>query len=304
MDKVIDMSQTKPKQQSTKSQHYVPRFYLRNFANENEQIYVLNPKTQKVFLTSISKVCCQNWLYETEWKHSVPLLGKRVQENQIEHALSQKETTYALLLRSVLSKCQNANENTLICSKNEKQMLREFAANLLLRNPNYLQSIVDWYCEDSWKDNKEIRSYLECLETLQLGDPESVYRHAVKQATLLENTPGGPVHFHIAELEKMNFCFLKSNQGLFVTSSRPFVELTIGERNKVIGAFLPLSSKVALWFFTEKDLYPCRNRVRVINDEIAFFFNRLHFRTDLQETQYILSKSKNSINSLMLENQL
>lgn len=304
MDKVIDMSQAKPKQQSTKSQHYVPRFYLRNFANENEQIYVLNPKTQRDFLTSISKVCCQNWLYETEWKHSVPLLGKRVQENQIENALSKRETIFAPLLRSILSKCQNANENTLICNKSEKQLLREFAVNLLLRSPNYLSAIVDWYCEESWKDNEEIRPYLECFEALQMGDSESVYRHAVKQATLLENIPGSPIHFHIANLEKMNFCFLKSDQGLFVTSSRPFVEIATSEEHQISGAFLPLSPEVALWFFTEKDLHPYRNRVRVINDETAFFFNRLHFRTDLQETQYILSKSKNSINSLMLENQI
>jgi len=58
-------------QQKTKGQHYIPRFYLKQFSKEkNGEYYVwcYNLKSSKVFKANISKVCKENWFYD---KHNV-----------------------------------------------------------------------------------------------------------------------------------------------------------------------------------------------------------------------------------------
>jgi len=47
-----------------KIQHYVPQFILKNFClNENNQIYVFDKKTEKVFTTNIENVAAENGFY-------------------------------------------------------------------------------------------------------------------------------------------------------------------------------------------------------------------------------------------------
>ena len=295
------MSQAKSKQQPIKSQHYVPRFYLKKFANEKDQIYVLDTKTRTVFLRNISKICCENWLYETEWEKAVPQMGKRVLENNIENELSKKEAEYAQTIRSILSRCENASENTLICRTVDKRLLRDFVVNLILRNPKNLDEITNDYCNENWRDNENICPYLACLEMLQWGDADSLLRHAVKNGVLFENVSGSPLSVHTEELERLNICFLKSNDAEFITSSHPFVEVADKAGSRLDSVLVPLSPTILLCFFSPELLHPFRNRVRKISNEAVLSINKLYLKMSSQEAQYILAKSKKSIDLLKFD---
>lgn len=51
----------------TKKQHYVPRFYLERFVDEQGGVHVYDFKQNKFYKTTPEGICCQNCLYEVEW---------------------------------------------------------------------------------------------------------------------------------------------------------------------------------------------------------------------------------------------
>ena len=53
---------------STKKQHYVPQFYLKNFSDESLQLYVLNKNIKKIYKSSVRDICSRNNLYEIKWQ--------------------------------------------------------------------------------------------------------------------------------------------------------------------------------------------------------------------------------------------
>ena len=53
---------------STKKQHYVPQFYLKNFSDESLQLYVLNKNIKKIDKSSVRDICYRNNLYEIKWQ--------------------------------------------------------------------------------------------------------------------------------------------------------------------------------------------------------------------------------------------
>lgn len=52
----------------TKKQHYVPRFLLKNFSDDQEAAWCLKKSNLKVFKTNIRNICCKSYLYETRWE--------------------------------------------------------------------------------------------------------------------------------------------------------------------------------------------------------------------------------------------
>ena len=48
-----------------KNEHYVPRFYLRRFAN-NDKIYAYDLEKDNLFQTNINKIGCNNYFYDVD----------------------------------------------------------------------------------------------------------------------------------------------------------------------------------------------------------------------------------------------
>lgn len=48
-----------------KNEHYVPRFYLSRFANNNK-IYAYDLENDKLFQTNINKIGCNNYFYDID----------------------------------------------------------------------------------------------------------------------------------------------------------------------------------------------------------------------------------------------
>ena len=78
--------------QVTRSQHTLPRFYLKNFS-EKGRVWALDKKDGHCFNPSIDDICVENYFYEmTDFD------GNRIYENAIENKFQQQEAIWALLL--------------------------------------------------------------------------------------------------------------------------------------------------------------------------------------------------------------
>lgn len=95
-----------------KNEHYVPRFYLRRFAN-NDKIYAYDLEKDNLFQTNINKIGCNNYFYDvdsnvlkeslSEYKdiYKIPddIFEKECEDIQfIEKALSRLEDEFSVLL--------------------------------------------------------------------------------------------------------------------------------------------------------------------------------------------------------------
>ena len=95
-----------------KNEHYVPRFYLRRFAN-NDKIYAYDLEKDNLFQTNINKIGCNNYFYDvdsnvlkeslSEFKdiYKIPddIFEKECEDIQfIEKALSRLEDKFSVLL--------------------------------------------------------------------------------------------------------------------------------------------------------------------------------------------------------------
>lgn len=95
-----------------KNEHYVPRFYLRRFAN-NDKIYAFDLEKSKLFQTNINKIGCSNYFYDVDsnvlrenlgvykdiYKIPDEVFEKECKDIQfIEKALSRLEDRFSVLL--------------------------------------------------------------------------------------------------------------------------------------------------------------------------------------------------------------
>ena len=95
-----------------KNEHYVPRFYLRRFAN-NDKIYAYDLEKDNLFQTNINKIGCNNYFYDvdsnvlkeslSEYKdiYKIPddIFEKECEDIQfIEKTLSRLEDKFSVLL--------------------------------------------------------------------------------------------------------------------------------------------------------------------------------------------------------------
>lgn len=49
-----------------KKQHYVPKFFLRNFSDGTDMVYAYNLKHRKTFWLNISDICQEKYFYGNE----------------------------------------------------------------------------------------------------------------------------------------------------------------------------------------------------------------------------------------------
>jgi len=109
-----------------KQQHYVPRCYLKNFANSNEQIWAYDKSTDKVFLSKIEGVASEKFFYDSE------RLDKAAGQKQfIEKALSLLEGQAGTVFPELLGKL--SGNRSVRMHPNEKYFLAHYIAVQMLR---------------------------------------------------------------------------------------------------------------------------------------------------------------------------
>ena len=81
-------------EQTVKAQHYVPVFYLKNFADSSGRLRAYDRVKQKFLSPFPKNICHSTFLYETAWEGTEVSLGKHVLCNNIEKKFSEYEGDY------------------------------------------------------------------------------------------------------------------------------------------------------------------------------------------------------------------
>jgi len=117
----------------TRNQHYIPRFYLKEFATDEtygnkgkEQVHIFDKKTEKFDIRNIKKIAKENYLYSPK-----NLNGNR--SMYMEDRLAEIENVMALIWNDFSNKFIDLED------QNTKKIIALFLSSLFLRHPNNLE---------------------------------------------------------------------------------------------------------------------------------------------------------------------
>jgi len=101
-----------------KKQHYVPRFYLSNFTNDKDKIFVYDIQTKKVFGSITENVAHKKFFYDFQ------PLDELYEEQIIEKTLSTFESESAQIINKTIGLLENGSLNDLTID--DKSTLAEY----------------------------------------------------------------------------------------------------------------------------------------------------------------------------------
>ena len=279
----------------TQKEHYVPRFYLRSFTDNNGKLCIYDIKKQEFNTVKPERICYRKDLYETKWKDENLQLKDYVLRNDIEKIFSEYERKYATLLSAISKRCVPAqNPNALILCGKERNIFRSFVVNLILRNPLNMESLeLSKIPNDDFIE--ELMTSLHRLpEDMKLGGAESVYIAAQKKVMLTEELEGSFPLLCADKLKKLKFIFLYARDGEFITSNVP---VCLGNDQSIVGdnkmcLYLALTPKVAVLFGNYKESK--KNHMAIVDNEIVDAFNMQMIKHG-PEIKFIIGSSEELI---------
>lgn len=287
----------------TKKQHYVPRFLLKNFSDDQEAAWCLKKSNLKVFKTNIRNICCKSYLYETRWEH--PVSNKEfVLSNDIEKRFSEKEKDYADLLRRIIEICKNKeNQNALIFTSSEKEKMASFVSNLFCRNPKTMECYMQEIPNEEEID--EIQIFKDILQKLGIDDFSPFYEHAYKCGICNEDYSGTIAAEVKKTLINSKVHILKSSsEENFIIGSFPLLyeEIDLGKDSFVKNLFLPIHPKLGV-LYTKKDnaFQKQSNKIIEISGSDVLKINSFFIKEEYAE--YIISQKKEEL-QFFLDTQL
>lgn len=105
------------------SEHYVPKFVLKNFTFDNNQIWVFDKQTDKKFKTNIDNIASENKFYDFNFKNVVLTL---------EPSLSTFESKVAKIITEIVTK-----KTLFFLKKEDKIILSYFFALQFVRTKQF-----------------------------------------------------------------------------------------------------------------------------------------------------------------------
>lgn len=267
--------------QITRSQHIVPRFYLRCFAEKNK-VWALDKADGRFFNPSIDSICIENDYYEmTDFD------GNRIYENAIENIFKKQENSWSPLLQKIIRICNAANiGNSFIANTAEKSMLLDMAINILMRNPVSLRSISSALENEGvydYIDNQLKASDLD-LQADQLHNfHESFNRHLLYYDE------------RAAKERKDHYCkyyfYVGFAAGRLITASMPVFLSKKADGDKLI---LPITPDYAL-IWSENKLGKRANVLLPMSDEIIVDIRRCYFEKPVDNCRFVIADKKEKL---------
>ena len=236
------------KENLTKKQHYVPRFYLRRFSADGKSLCVYDRERSVYRKQSISDTCESNFLYDTR---AEGLVNGLIRPNSTESALSELESEFTKTLDSVLAEGIPIEERARLFSLN-RESLEAFCSNLIFRSPETMQAFTDLdearialkECDDPFDEGD-----FEFLDYV-FGSADYVIEESLKQVLAAGSIDGesvGPQHEFREMLSRMTLVIALDPNGGFLTSSRPFFSKFEND-DEARFVYVPLSPCVAVAF--------------------------------------------------------
>lgn len=253
--------------QKTFKEHYVPQFYLRNFADEKGLLHIYDFKRNKYFTQSPKNICYENNLYETKWENANPKLGEFVLPNHIEKTFCEYEGEFSKVLTKILKVCcPSQNPNALILQGNERNIFFQFIVNMIVRNPENMEVLALNKLEPDDTDNDEIKQIRTMLNDMEFGGADSICLAAKKKIALtVEATQSYPLDC-VEEIRQLNFTFLYAQDNSFVTCDNP---VCLGNNQEIIdenktSIYFALSPKVAVIIGNYRNSQSYKNKMILI----------------------------------------
>lgn len=250
--------------ETPKKQHYVPRYYLRRFTDEGERLWVDDLVRGKRYKSNVGDVCEENYLYEmlakpTAWHGSIILPGR------IERRLSEIEGDQAKLLTRVDRQAESGR-----ITEKDRRGVAWVIAHFIARHPAMLAEYEPDY--DAMMSDPLVREGCELLEEHGMGSDIEVLANGANLMVLtLWRRKGSPTYFAKANLESLNYRFLKtSGDARFITSSLP-PHFNTSERadgkEHIDDLLMPLSSTLAVEY--GKSFASTSKPVEVSDEEVV-----------------------------------
>lgn len=274
-------------------QHYIPRFFLKRFADDKGIIYVYDIEHNSEYESNYEKLGFENNLYETKWHDANPKLGDYVLHNSIENTLADYDTEFSGFLRDLDKRIiPDQNPDALICNKQEKMVLKRFIANLLFRNPETMELLNSNDTLQKIMSEEEVKTICDALELMGLGGGQSVVDAALKKTTVTEEIEGGIAGKFIKLIDKVPFMFLYSRSNSFILGDMPVStgidENALGENKTFV--FLPLSSQYAVLFGDYESTE--RNKVVYIDEKNTNIMVDGYIKKNLPRMKKLYFRSK------------
>ena len=281
--------------QKTVKEHYVPQFYLRNFADEKGLLHIYDFKRHKYFTQSPKNICYENNLYETKWENANPKLGEFVLPNHIEKTFCEYEGEFSKVLTKILKICcPSQNPNALILKGNERNIFFQFIVNMIVRNPENMEVLALNKLEPDDTDNDEIKQIRTMLNDMEFGGADSICLAAKKKAMLTDRFDNSFPQVCLEELKRLNYTFFYAQTNSFITSNIP---VCVGDDPIIIEddktcIYFALSPKVAVLFGNYKNSRNFKNQIVYVEEKQVENFN--HMLIKHSDNKRILIENSNA----------
>lgn len=227
----------------TARQHYIPRYYLSRFANDDGKVFAKRRNQGSIFSPSIENICCEKFLYEINSTKD-GLLGQNfIFPNAIENALGKNDGKLAKEMETILGKVQAGFLDDV---RSSKSTIINFIVDLLARHPKLL--------EDFGGLARQLNTAYHDMSTEEerASNPDFTDEHfmclkefAVAYLGIVEYFPGSPREQIESALNDLSICFIKSPDTLhFLTTSMPIIA-DFDSTELPTSVYMPLSKDVA-----------------------------------------------------------
>jgi hypothetical protein len=262
-----------------KKQHYVPQFYLKNFAKQINGEYFVNcfdKSNFKEFKVNISDIACEKYFYEIS----------DIADNAFEKVLSDFEGQVVKTYNKIIS-CKS-----LSCLKwREKEIFAKFVVLQELRTRENREHLRDMAQSlDTWLSDKQLSEKMS-KEIKELNSEESIRKIQLKQVgeTLLERNQLSNM------LLDLKWSILENNTKIpFWTSDHPINRHNptdyepygnLGTLCTGIQIFFPLTPKLSIAFYDPITYFNMCDKEICCKDNVLFY-NTLQLQTN---TRHIFS---------------
>lgn len=147
-----------------KQQHFVPQCYLKNFANEDKQLFVLDKITPSIYLSHVKNVAQEGYFYDFPDSFLPEELRDKTKSQVIENELSKVESRFGKFLKQIIDCLEEIEKNNLfdslgVLDEEAKKNFSAFLALQLVRTTMLRQ---------------QIREIFQCLNELKIRMDQSL----------------------------------------------------------------------------------------------------------------------------------
>lgn len=258
--------------QKVKIQHYVPRFYLKNFSKTAGKEFFLNcfdKSNFKQFSVNIKKIACENYFYEMD----------KVTSQQLEKALSAFEAKFNDVYEKLVTK-----KHLVYLNWKEKVTLAIFVTTQEIRTREMREMLRDTTKKlNDWLSNKPLSKDLE-RQLREIGTEKKI--RAAHSSFIIETLLGK--NELVSMLLGLKWRLYENNTKMpFWTSDHPInrfnpLDLSpygnLGLLSRGIEIFFPLTPHLGIAFCDPVEYFFNPEKSVCIEDNVLFY-NTLQLRS-------------------------